>query len=149
MGRTIRERTEIRITSEPANNARVRAAVEAAARRLGFKEKEACSIVLAVDEAITNVIRHGYDGRPGLPIDVTIEPVERAGKVGVEFTICDCAKHVDPCQMKGRDLDDVRPGGLGTHIIRTVMDEVEYMRREPVGMRVCMFKKLSRDDINK
>jgi anti-sigma regulatory factor (Ser/Thr protein kinase) len=55
-------------------------------------------------------------------------------------TICDCARQVDPQDITGRDLEDVRPGGLGTHIMRTVMDEVEYAHRQPVGMQLRLLK---------
>jgi len=35
---------------------------------------------------------------------------------------------VDVSKVKPRDLEDIRPGGLGTHFIREVMDEVEFLR---------------------
>ena len=52
----------------------------------------------------------------------------------------DEAAQVDPAAMQGRELDDVRPGGLGVHIIREVMDEVVYSKRETKGMRLTMVK---------
>jgi anti-sigma regulatory factor (Ser/Thr protein kinase) len=54
----------------------------------------------------------------------------------------DEAEQVDPCTIKSRCLDEVRPGGLGVHIIREVMDEVAYeCRSGGVGMRLTMVKK--------
>lgn len=58
----------------------------------------------------------------------------------------DEAEQVDPATIKSRDLEEVRPGGLGVHIIKSVMDEVKYERREGVGglggvgMRLTMIK---------
>ncbi len=128
------------VTSETANIARVRAAVEEAARRIGFREPDATAVVLAIDEAVANVIQHGYQGCPGQPIEITIEPVSRDGRPGLQVTICDCGRQVDPDGIVGRDLQDIRPGGLGTHIMKTVMDEVEYMRRQPEGMQLRLLK---------
>lgn len=132
--------SQLTVTSETANLAKVRAAVEDAARRIGFLEEQVSTIALAIDEAVTNVIRHGYEGQRGQPIDVTIEPVHRRQRVGLQVTICDCGRQVDPGTIVGRELEEVRPGGLGTHIIRTVMDELEYTHRDPAGMKLRLVK---------
>ena len=132
--------TRLSVTSDTANIARVRAAVQDAARRIGFGEQDVSAVALAIDEAVANVIRHGYEGRPGQPIEVTIERVRREGRSALQVTICDCGRQVDPAVIVGRDLADVRPGGLGTHIMKTVMDEVEYRRRQPKGMQLRLLK---------
>jgi len=132
----------LEITSDTSQLAGVRTAVLGASQALGFVEPQVSAIALAIDEALANVIRHGYQGQPGQPIQVTIVPVRRGERRGLQVTICDCCRHVDPATIAGRDLEDVRPGGLGTHIIRTVMDEVEYTKREPEGMRLRLVKML-------
>jgi len=132
----------LQITSETANVAKVRTAVVQAAQRMGFAEPEVSAIALAIDEAIANVIRHGYEGRSGEPIEVTIEGVHRADNHGLQITICDCGRQVDPATIAGRELEDVRPGGLGTHIIKTVCDEVEYTHRQSAGMQLRVLKML-------
>ena len=129
-------------TSDTANVAKVRTAVVDAAKRMGFPEPDVASIALAINEAIANVIKHGYEGCPGKPIDVTIEGICRADRHGLQITICDCGRQVDPATIAGRELEDVRPGGLGTHIIKTVCDEVEYTHREPAGMQLRILKML-------
>ena len=133
-------RIHLCLTSDTEELARVRAAVKEAARAVGFTDIDISSIALAIDEAITNIIRHGYQGRGGQPIELDIAPAVRDGQPALEVVICDCARQVDPQSIAGRDLEDVRPGGLGTHIIRTVMDEVEYSPRETVGMRLRLLK---------
>ena len=62
------------------------------------------------------------------------------------IVIEDEARQIDPAFIKGRELDDVRPGGLGVHIIREVMDVVEYESRDGVGMRLTLFKQLGTQD---
>lgn len=133
------------ITSDTANLACIRDAVLAAAVGVGFSDPAVSQIVLAVDEAVSNVIKHGYEGRSGQPIEVGIEAVRRGCRCGLQVTVCDCGRQVDPGSITGRPLDDVRPGGLGTHIIRNVMDEVEYSVRQPQGMRLRMVKLLDAD----
>ena len=113
-----------------------------AAQELGFAAPLESQIALAVDEAIGNVIKHGYDGRPDQPIEVAIESVRHGERRGLQITVCDCGRQVDPGTIIGRDLEEVRPGGLGTHIIRKVMDEVEYSLRQPQGMQLRMVKLL-------
>ncbi len=129
--------------------------VAAIAKRLGFTEESCGQIALAVDEALCNVIRHGYNREPNHPIWLSVYALGKGwdgagGCVGVN---CDCqypdamkiviedeAQQVDPSIIKSRDLEQVRPGGLGVHIIKSVMDQVAYERREKVGMRLTMLK---------
>ncbi|MHC5028100.1 MAG: ATP-binding protein [Planctomycetota bacterium] len=62
---------------------------------------------------------------------------------GIEIVIDDLARQVDPGTIQGRDLDDIRPGGLGVYIIREIMDKVEFACRPEGGMSLTMFKQLS------
>ncbi len=50
------------------------------------------------------------------------------------------ARSIDPSTISGRDLGDVRPGGLGVHIIRSTMDKVRYRPRPGGGMLLRMVK---------
>ena len=140
------ERPHIRIEliSDPIYLSGARELVGSVARRLGFDDRQCSKIVLAVDEALCNVIRHGYERASDRPIWVEIWPVREGGEVrGMRLRIEDEAKQVDPDRMRGRELSDIKPGGLGVHIIREVMDEVTYERRPESGMRLTMLKKLT------
>ncbi len=132
----------LQVTSESAHIATVRQVVQETAKDIGFGDEDVAALTLAINEALANVIQHGYGGRAGQPIEVDIEPVRRGSAVGLRMTVRDCCPHVDPSTIVGRDLEDVRPGGLGTHIIKTAMDEVEYTQRRPRGMCLRMLKML-------
>src|SRR5262249_62544 len=89
------------------------------------------SVTRAVDEAITNIMRHAYKNHPGQPIDVHIRRLEpRAAKGqhgdGLEILLSDRGPAIDPAKMRGRKLDEIKPGGLGLHFIRQSMDVVEF-----------------------
>ena len=139
-----RAHVRIELLSNPIYLSGARELVSSVAKRLGFDDLECSKIALAVDEALCNVIRHGYERAPDRPIWVSIWPVpdEATGEPGgIRIVIEDEAKQVDPERMQGRDLSDVRPGGLGVHIIREVMDEVSYDKRSESGMRLTMTKR--------
>lgn len=131
-----------RICGEPSEVRSVRLHAEAQARAIGFAEEETGQIGLAVDEALANVIDHGYGGPCDKPIDIAIEKVKWDGATTIAITVRDFGRQIDPTDIRGRDLDDVRPGGLGVHIMRTVMDEVSYAPAEGGGMQLVMKKKL-------
>ena len=137
-----RPEIELRLTSDPMYLCGARELVGCIARRIGFDDMDCSKIALAVDEALANIIRHGYDRAFDKPIWLGLTPIKPSADSigGIVITIEDEAKQVNPCDMKGRDLDDVRPGGLGVHIIHEVMDEVEYAQRTPCGMRLTMTK---------
>lgn len=133
----------LELVSDPIYLCGVRELVIHTAKRLGFSDKDAGQIALAVDEALVNVIRHGYDRCCDGRIWLSISP--RRGPGGevesLSIVIEDEARQVEPCNIKGRSLDEIRPGGLGVHIIRQVMDDVCYAKREGSGMRLSMIKK--------
>ena len=52
----------------------------------------------------------------------------------------DLAPHVELEQLKSRDLDDIRPGGLGVHLIHSLMDTVHFSKRPEGGMRLVVEK---------
>lgn len=145
-----RPEVQIQINSNALYLSGTRELVSCVARRLGFGEEACSQIALAVDEALANVIRHGYAKAPDRPIWIGLFPIPEDGHTGafgdqcparsIKIVIEDEAKQVDPSVIKSRDLDEIRPGGLGVHIIKTVMDLVHYEKREQVGMRLTMVK---------
>jgi len=128
------------VPSNPACLAVVRAAVEKLAHLAGFGEQEAGRIVLAVDEACTNIIRHQYGGRYDQRFDLEMRLDPEAGIL--ELALRDYGPERDPSLFRGRELKDVRPGGLGLHIIREVMDEVEYSAAPGGGMVLKLSKRV-------
>lgn len=130
---------ELRLLSQPRYLCVARAAVAAAVEKIGFSEDESGRIVLAVDEALTNIIRHGYQNRSDGPIRLCLQPSDTRPPA-CRIVIEDKARQVDPESIRGRELADVRPGGLGVYCIRQIMDEVSYARRPGGGMRLVMTK---------
>jgi anti-sigma regulatory factor (Ser/Thr protein kinase) len=135
---------EIRISANPAYLCIVRTVSKMMGKLSGLAEADIDSVVLAIEEAMTNVIRHGYGGPCTRPIVVRMEILtgQADGVDKLEITIRDFGKQVDPDCIKGRNLDDVKPGGLGVHLIKSVMDEAEYSCHEEVGMQLRMSKRI-------
>jgi anti-sigma regulatory factor (Ser/Thr protein kinase) len=131
----------LEVTSDTAELPGVRDGIRAWSKRHGWSEAEIAEITLAVDEALSNVIRHGYGGEPGHKIEMSARAVHDAAEgEGVEVRIRDFGKQVSLDEIRGRDLDDIKPGGLGVHIIRSVMASVEYSHAEGGGMQLVMRK---------
>ena len=129
------------ILSDTANLCQVRVVVETLGKESGFDQKECAAMALAVDEALTNVIRHAYGGEPNKEIEIAIEQLnETNDHQGLRISIRDFGKTVDRSKIKSRELTDIRPGGLGVHIMREVMDEVIYERPESGGTLLRMIK---------
>ncbi|SCA57351.1 conserved hypothetical protein [Candidatus Terasakiella magnetica] len=101
-----------------------RACVREACLKVGCDEQTTTDVVLALDEACQNVIRHAYGGSSDEEIELTVR--QRPGRL--VFRLRDFAPMVAPGIIKPRDLEELRPGGLGTHLIQEVMDDVQYLR---------------------
>jgi sigma-B regulation protein RsbU (phosphoserine phosphatase) len=88
----------------------------------GMSEERAKRVVIGVNEACMNIITHAYQATQGdIELDIT------QNDALLIFQLTDFAKTVDCSTIKSRDLDDIRPGGLGVHFIHEVMDEVSYL----------------------
>lgn len=116
---------EFSIPARSDQMGKMRAAVRECVLACGCSETPTADIVLAIDEACQNIIRHAYKGDPDDVIELTIS---REGE-SLIFDLMDHAPEIDPSKVKPRDLDDVRPGGLGTHFIRKVMDQADFLPR--------------------
>jgi len=100
----------------------VRATVGQMATLLGWDEAESRAITLAVDEALANVIRHAYHGRTDQRIELHCDA--RQGELQIRLR--DTGDPPDPALICAREVGCDKIGGLGTHIIRDVMDTVSY-----------------------
>jgi serine/threonine-protein kinase RsbW len=125
---------KLQMESNPQALGLVRAAIERATEVLHFREEDSRAVVRAVDEALANVIQHAYRGKSGCPIEVTCRHLHRtqngACVSGIEIVLRDSGICADPTKMKGRSLEEIRPGGLGLHLMRQSMDEVEFSRKK-------------------
>lgn len=83
---------------------------------------EAARLVLALDEACSNLVKHGCPDRADA--DVTVQALFGAEKLS--FRIRDFCADADVAKIKPRELSDVKPGGLGTHFINQIMDRVAF-----------------------
>jgi sigma-B regulation protein RsbU (phosphoserine phosphatase) len=129
---------EHRFPARPEALAEMRQRVGEALLGSGASEEDRGALVLALDEAASNVIRHAYRGPCESEIALRIEREDGQ----LHFELRDHAPCIDPSTIKPRDLAETRPGGLGINIIDALMDA---WRMEPLqggGNRLQMRKRL-------
>ena len=115
----------LRTSAEPGELSRVRRFVETHARQLGADPTTIADMVQAVDESVTNIIKHGYGGEDGI---VEVEVGRTGSRLVVRLR--DNAPPFDPTGLPAPDLDvplDRRPlGGMGVYLTRELTDEVHH-----------------------
>ncbi|MEO8672640.1 MAG: SpoIIE family protein phosphatase [Tahibacter sp.] len=125
--------------AEPERMRGMRADLRVALDRAGIAPDLRDRLVLAVDEACCNIIRHAYAGAVG---EIGLRLRRRVDVL--EFELRDSAPRVDPASVRPRDLDECRAGGLGVNFIDSVMDGWEFGARPgPVGNLLRMHKRCS------
>ena len=87
----------------------VRSLVKRTAEVAGCTPELSDRLVIAVNEACMNVIQHAYQGDEYG--EIVLEMLNNEGKL--HFRLVDYAKPIDLSSVVPRDLDDIRPGGLG------------------------------------
>ena len=105
----------------------------------GIPEMEAELMVLALDEACTNIIRYAYGGATQRAIRLHILRLRSS----IRCTLRDYGTSCDPTKIRSRDLTDFRPGGLGVRILHSAFDHVLY-EPKPRGTQLTLLKTLGR-----
>lgn len=98
---------------------------------------------LAVEEVCTNLIVHGYGGMQAGPIEIAAHD----GSDRVTLVIRDRSPPFDPTDAPPPDLtSDVehrKPGGLGWHLVKQLMDEIDYAAGTAAGNVLTLVKRKS------
>lgn len=96
----------------------VRLLIQRIAETSGCSESQAQRLVIALNEACMNIIQHAYKGIEDGHFSLEVRLNHRT----LLFRLEDAAPPINLESVKSRELDDVRPGGLGVHFIREIMD---------------------------
>ncbi|HEY5720147.1 MAG TPA: ATP-binding protein [Gammaproteobacteria bacterium] len=101
----------------------LRSLVRETAASAGLGDDGVRDVVLAVDEACQNVVRHAYaQAQSERPLE--LEVLSDAGSL--TFVLRDAGRAVDLDAIRPGPPDALRPGGRGLYLIRQVMDRVEH-----------------------
>jgi len=101
---------------------KVRHTVQNIVLDLGFGSECQQKIILALDEAMTNVIRHAYKDIEDGEIELDINRQNNT----LVFYLRDFAPEVFDSDIKPRCLDKLLPGQMGINFIDSVMDSWEF-----------------------
>ena len=81
------------------------------------------NIKLAVDESVSNIIKHGYKGEDeNNKIEIKLELIKKK----LSIHLFDNGTPVKQKNIQPRNLKDIKPGGLGSYFINEIMDEVKW-----------------------
>jgi anti-sigma regulatory factor (Ser/Thr protein kinase) len=95
-------------------------------------------IILAVGEAAMNIVQHAYQGgNSSKEIKVNIGLINKV----IKIDLFDEGEKADQSRIKPRKLEDIRPGGLGVHFIKMVMDEVNWIEAKEKWVNHLELKK--------
>lgn len=135
---------EIVVKSTTDNLAQIRDFTRSAAKEIGFSDEITGKIILAVDEACTNIIKHAYKYSPEGEIIISI----RYDNTKFSIAITDCGNHFDPAKVPEPNLTEYykqkRIGGLGMYLMKKLMDEVNYSTLSGNKNQVILVKYLTR-----
>lgn len=117
---------EITVASHPRWLRLIRRVVTEYAELSGLDAQSAREVILAVDEASANVIKHSYRGDAGQRLTLVARSVED----GIEVEIQDNGAPFNPTNQPIPPPDELRVGGRGMFLMQSVMDEIDYERRD-------------------
>jgi anti-sigma regulatory factor (Ser/Thr protein kinase) len=106
----------------PSELSSMRAEVRDFLLSLGIEETQCDRLILGVDEACTNIIRHAHHGK-ALPVQLKMQYLDGT----LEFILRDSGEPFHPLQRPKNPRADSVSGGFGLIIIEEVFDFVEYL----------------------
>ena len=131
---------ETRILSSPDQLRNIRDTTRKVLRQNNCPLQFIDDFVLAVNEACANIMQHAYKGK--CCGDIILEIHKKGDEIRVRLT--DFAEPVDKSACKPRQLDEIRPGGLGVHFMHELMDEVRFLEtKAEIGNILQMKKKIT------
>jgi len=107
-----------------------RSFVENVGRYYGIDDGSLESLVLAVHEAVQNIVRHAHSGRDGARIELRGRRLESGA---IEVQLIDQGQPFDIASVPHLDPGEVRLGGRGVFLIRRLVDEVYCEPCKPSG----------------
>lgn len=115
--------------------------VEKQAEAAGLKDEAVYAVQLAVDEACSNIIEHGYGGEGLGDISCTCTVLPQ----GLEIVLIDQGKKFDPDALPepkvGAPLEELGSRGAGVFLMRKLMDRVDFQFDERAGTKLTLFKR--------
>ena len=115
-----------------------RAFIEAFCQVAGLDDRTAHAVVMATDEATNNVMRHAHDGHPEALIQIQC----RRAPDGIEVQLTDEGGPFDLNAVPHLNPSELRVGGRGVFLMRTLMDELSCHPRGERGNTLRMVKRI-------
>jgi serine/threonine-protein kinase RsbW len=134
----MKDSVTITIPSHPKYLSIVRSVTGKMAQIYEITESLTEDMKLAVDEACANVIKHAYRGDITKKIVLKYKITKKSFNVIIE----DSGIKAQTDLIKGRSLDDIRPGGLGIHFIKRVFDVFQFDETKKKGNRLILIKSM-------
>lgn len=134
---------ELVVKSRTENLSVIRDFISSNAAEAGLEFNDIENVMLAVDEACTNIIKHAYKFKP----DGKIEIAFKFNSKKIQITIIDHGSTFDPDTVPDPDLQKYyrngKVGGLGMYLMKTLMDDVKYISVPGKYNKVLLFKNIN------
>ncbi|MCX8009766.1 MAG: ATP-binding protein [Ignavibacteria bacterium] len=126
MNNKIKIQIEKRFRSTTENLDKIREFITNSISSLNLSDEELSNIVLAVDEACTNVIKHAYHFSPEGEIIINLN----YSNSKLDIRVIDSGNGFDPNSVPTPDIREFykshKIGGLGIHLMKKLMDKVDF-----------------------
>jgi anti-sigma regulatory factor (Ser/Thr protein kinase) len=139
---TVKPEPRLTLQSQLHELARLWPWVETLAAEYAIPADTQFAIQLCLEEALSNIVRHGYRGQPDQPI--TVDCATTAGNRELMFTVEDRAPSFDPLAPSAIEeapartsIDQLQVGGQGIRLLRKFAGSLAYQRL-PGGNRLTI-----------
>ena len=124
-----------KITADSEHFSKFRPELRQLLEAASLDQKKIDQVLLSVQEALTNILRHCYHGEAK---EISLLFIDDAEKITI--TLEDCGEKFDPTKRPDPKIPREEPGGLGIYFIKQSMDKVIYDETCKTGNRIHLIK---------
>lgn len=124
-----------KITADSEHFSKFRPELRQLLETASLDQKKIDQVLLSVQEALTNILRHSYHGQAK---EISLIFTEDPDKVTI--TLEDCGEKFDLTKKADPKIPREEPGGLGIFFIKQSMDKVIYDESCKNGNRIHLIK---------
>ncbi|MBF0541723.1 MAG: ATP-binding protein [Nitrospirae bacterium] len=132
----------LKIPSNPKYLRLIRAVVSTIGQMSSLSDDSIDQVMLAVDEACTNIIRHAYNNDFNKEIILQFNYSNDFFEVIIE----DFGKKAEPDYFNCQPIGEIRTGGYGLHLIRRAFDVLNYDKTMENGNRLKLLRYKKKDE---
>jgi len=120
----------------------IQAFVSEVMERRGYSKRDTTMFLIALEEAIVNVVKHAFEPGEKASYQVIVDPITAGIRIIIKDKGLPYSPHLVPQYVPPSDIETAGQPGLGSHLIKHTVDEIHFQNLGREGKELHLVKYL-------